>query len=396
MSSEKFVFVVCGGKEHIDTLHFSLRYLRHFSQKDIIVVTDSARNEIEVEHDHVVNVETPTDFTHHQASIYLKVGLNKFLPRGFNYCYLDTDVVALDTECDSIFRYKKGPVTFATDHCRMSKFSPRAVECGCMEKSRKEIAELESLIKKYDPAEILKDKRFIERRDKVQRKFEVIRRNPLKNAWVSFRFNMATEKFVLDENTIYDVKGKYWHDKNGGNIFVTGTMEEGVERNSQFRWSKEQGEWLNMQGKQVYGHPECNHLADAIKQLWGVTVADVDYQHWNGGVFLFDDNSAEFLNKWFDKTMQIFKTPGWQTRDQGTLIATAWELGVQDNPLLPVEFNFIADYQNPALQIDKDGRLSTDGFATSVKPHLIHIFHSFGKKGWPVWDYVCSINNFNQ
>lgn len=395
MSSEKFVFVVCGGKEHIDTLHFSLRYLRHFSQKDIIVVTDSTRNEIKVEHDHVINVKTPTGFTHHQASIYLKVGLNRFLPKGFNYCYLDTDVVALDVECDSIFSYKKGPVTFAADHCRMPEFSPSAVTCACIEKSRKDITELEALIKRYDPAEILKNPDFIERRNQVLKKFDSIKRNPLKNAWISLRFNLAKDKFVLDDDTIYDVKGKYWHNSKGENIFVTGTMEEGVEKNSSYKWDRSKNQWLNSTGNHVYGY-ECQHLREAIFSLWGIAIPDENYQHWNGGVFLFDDSSEEFLNKWFDKTMQIFKTPGWQTRDQGTLIATAWELGVQDNPLLPVEFNFIADYQNPALQISKDGKLSTDGFISSVKPHFIHIFHSFGKKGWPVWDYVCSINNVNQ
>ncbi len=136
MSADKFVFVVCGAREHVETLHYSLRYLKHFSRNEIIVVTDSSRNEIAVEHDKVVDVKTPEHYNHHQASIYLKVGLNKFLPKGFNYCYLDTDVIALSGECDDIFRQKKGVITFAPDHCRMPKFSPSAVKCDCFEKNR--------------------------------------------------------------------------------------------------------------------------------------------------------------------------------------------------------------------------------------------------------------------
>ena len=68
MSQNKFVFVVCGAKEHIDTLHFSIRYLQHFSKNEIIVVTDSARNEIQVAYQNVVDVKTPENFTNHQAS----------------------------------------------------------------------------------------------------------------------------------------------------------------------------------------------------------------------------------------------------------------------------------------------------------------------------------------
>src|SRR5271170_7374643 len=102
MPVNKFVFVVCGGREHIDTLHFSLHYLKHFSKNEIIVVTDSLRNAIPVEYDNVVDIKTPEIFTNHQAGIYLKTGLNKFLPKGFTYCYLDADVVALREDCDDI------------------------------------------------------------------------------------------------------------------------------------------------------------------------------------------------------------------------------------------------------------------------------------------------------
>ena len=33
MTKEAYVFVVCGSKEHIDTLHFSLNYLKSYFQE---------------------------------------------------------------------------------------------------------------------------------------------------------------------------------------------------------------------------------------------------------------------------------------------------------------------------------------------------------------------------
>ena len=75
-----FVFVVCGNREHIDTLHFSLDALKRFSKNKIVIVTDSSRNEVPVNHSEIFDVETPNEFTHHQASIFLKTSLHKFLP----------------------------------------------------------------------------------------------------------------------------------------------------------------------------------------------------------------------------------------------------------------------------------------------------------------------------
>ena len=91
MNNEFYVFVVCGSKEHIDTLHLSLKALTSFSEKDVLVLTDSTRNEIDVIHDSIIDVQTPIEYNHHQASIYLKTGIHRFLPIGNLYCYLDSN-----------------------------------------------------------------------------------------------------------------------------------------------------------------------------------------------------------------------------------------------------------------------------------------------------------------
>lgn len=85
-----FVFVVCGSAEHISTLNLSLKFLRRYSAYPVLVVTDSSRNEIAIEHDNIIDVETPQQYSHHEASIFLKTGLHKFLPdiNTNKYCYL--------------------------------------------------------------------------------------------------------------------------------------------------------------------------------------------------------------------------------------------------------------------------------------------------------------------
>lgn len=388
MAQHKFVFVVCGAKEHIDTLHFSLRYLKHFSKNEIIVVTDTVRNEVPVIHDNVIDIKTPEEFTNHQSSIYLKTGLHKFLPGGNLYCYLDTDVVALNSTCDDVFNYRQGPVTFAADHCRMLKFSASAVKCDCFERNKKDIAELEGLMDKYDPSRKWKDPVMEEKKRNLINKFGVLKQNKLKYFFISTRFNAAKKKFKLDDDTFFDKQKKVWHDAEGRVIITPEeNMVEDIEKNSTWRWNKEKERWIGDDGRDVYDL-KCPHLKEYIFNRFKVDVKEDDFQHWNGGVFLFDDNSKQFMDTWFDKTMKIFTYPEWKTRDQGTLIATVWELGLQNQPLLPQKFNFIADWNNPDMMMDEAGNFTTDSFKTKLQPALIHVYHNFGRRGWNVWDYI--------
>jgi len=388
MSKNKFVFVVCGAREHIETLHFSLRYLQHFSKNEIIVVTDSSRNEITVEFKNIMDVKTPENFNNHQASIYLKTGLHKFLPKGFLYCYLDTDVIALSSECDDVFNYKTGAVTFAADHCRLPAFSPNAVKCNCAVKNKKDMAELEALMEKYDPARKLQDPLMEKKKRALIKKFEVLKQKKFEYFLLAVRFITTLKKFKLDDDTFYDRRKKLWVDAEDRVIITPAeNMFKDIEKNSQWRWNQITRRWYGPDGSDVF-HLKCYHLIEYIFNRFGIEVKDKNFQHWNGGVFLFDDSSHEFLESWFSKTMQIFTYPEWMTRDQGTLIATAWEFGLQNNPVLPKKFNFIADYTTPGVMMDENGNLSDDAFKTKIKPALIHIYHNFGMKGWDIWDYV--------
>ncbi len=388
MSTNKFVFVVCGAKEHVDTLHFSLRYLKRFSKNEIIVVTDTSRNEVPVVWSNLTDVNVPEHLNNHQASIYLKTGLHKFLPKGFTYCYLDTDVIAMSGECDDVFKHKQGPITFAADHCRLPAFSPNAVRCDCAIQNKKDIAALEQLMEKYDPARKLLDPGMERKKRELIKKFEIIKQNKFSYLLLSMRFLATLNKFKLDEDTFFDRRQKLWVDKEGRAIISgAGNMFKDIEKNSHWRWNKITRRWYGPDGRDVF-NLTCLHLADYIFNRFGIEVKDKNFQHWNGGVFVFDDNSHPFMEAWFNKTMQIFTWPEWMTRDQGTLIATVWEFGLQKNPVLPSKFNFIADYTSQRVMMDEDGNFTDNAFKTKLRPALIHVYHNFGMKGWDMWDYI--------
>ncbi|MEM7038669.1 MAG: hypothetical protein AAF570_16910 [Bacteroidota bacterium] len=451
MSESKniFVFAVCGAAEHTDTLNFSLPYLRKYSQNDILVVTDSSRNEGDIQHDNILDIRTPTNFDNHQASIYLKTGLHKFVDLQHNYCYLDSDVVAVREGVDEIFAQKNGPVTFGADHCRVREFSPSAVFCGCRDRQRKDANTLEQLLEFYDAAwfgaefhdhqtvhsddkldpEKLKlllrrmgewkqktavtDPALKRKREHLLQLFDEARGKPLKLAWtLLFRIlpryrrslrrrvwmdwagNVLVHEDIRDHfhreyGYSFNEAEKTWYDASGEAVLrdFIGLIEE----KTNMRFDRENEVWLDEEGNPVFAAPSCDHLTEAIQSKFDIHVKEKDWQHWNGGVFLFGRDSVDFLNAWHDMTLACFEDPYWRTRDQGTLIATCWKFGVQDQPVLNPEFNYIADYYKPGLQFDRKKGFSMDGFRTTVKPRFAHIYHHWGDENWDVWRWVKEI-----
>jgi glycosyltransferase involved in cell wall biosynthesis len=263
-----FVYAVCGKATHIKTIHRSLEYLSPRTELPIIVVTDSRRNEIPVEHANVIDVATPGNFDHHQASIFLKTSLHRILPAGPDYVYLDSDVLAVDANTDRIFEHRYGPVTFAKDvtfaEHRVGMFSPWAVNCSC-------------------------------------------------------------------------------------------PRDRGIA---------------------------CVHLTQAIERKFGVRVP-AEWVNWNGGVFLFGPDAATFLDTWHSFTMQIFEDPYWKTRDQGTLIATVWKLGLNRQNCLPPQFNFILDQNNQYLRFDRGAGYTWHESLPFVRPSFLHLYHAdLDRPGW--------------
>lgn len=384
-----YVFVVCGAKEHIDTLHFSLAALQKFSQHSIVVLTDTSRNEAPIHHDRLIDIKTPEHYNHHQASIYLKTGLHQFLDKGNTYCYLDTDVVAVSADCDDIFKQRAGLINFAPDHFCLLNFSSHAVNCSCPEKWKTWNRELDELLSKYDILRNDDDLSLLEKRKRLFRQLGRIEAD--RKTYLKFALKLLTSPrlFQLDEDLFYHRWKRQWQDKNQNVLYKNDqNVFRLVQQHSHFVWNKIKEKWM-AEGKYDVFNMQCNHLREQIFNTFGISVKEENWQHWNGGVFLFDDDSHPFLTAWHQKSLQIFNDPAWKTRDQGTLIATAWEFGLQYQALLPKRFNFIADFQNPLLMVDEKNNLVSDNlFKTSHAASFVHVFNRFGDKEWFFWKWV--------
>ena len=383
-----FVYVVCGDDEHIDTLNFSLKYLKHFSKNKSIVVTDLKRNKKAIEHDNVINIQTPEHLNHHQASIYLKTGLHKFLDLKNSYCYIDTDVIAMDHHVDDIFSHFEGPVTFASDHCALREFSPYAVNCSCNTLKKDKYNRLDALQLKHNPNLLITDPFLQLEAKELMKTFALMKKHVFTYSLTIIKYFLSYRFFHISQNIYYDKKKKIWYYKDGRAIlYALKGYYKKIEKESYFRWHKSGKIWLDDLNENAY-IATCDHLTEKINSKFEIDVTEKNWQHWNGGVFLFNKNSIDFLEAWHNKTMAIFNDPGWKTRDQGTLIATAWQFGLQKHKRLPEKYNFIADYYKQNIIFDKEKGFSTDNYKTTIKPQFIHVYHEFGRKGWDVWDSI--------
>jgi hypothetical protein len=129
-----------------------------------------------------------------------------------------------------------------------------------------------------------------------------------------------------------------------------------------------------------------------------IDVKDTNWQHWNGGLFLFNDASSAFLSMWHKLTLAAFELPNWKTRDQGTLIATVWKLGLENQPVLTKKWNFLADANNEHLTFEGKGTFNDGSSIYSFDVALIHIYHRFGDETWDLWNHIAQdyLNPINE
>jgi hypothetical protein len=277
-----FAYVIVGDSQ-VARLNHSLQFLKRFIRCEVVVV--ASRCTMPIRHDQIVRPSVEACFDDHQASILLKTNLHRVLgvwnDPNIAGCYLDSDVIAVHPEAEHIFSRKNGPVTFASDHTRLDRFSRFAVWCPCL-------------------------------------------------------------------------AGK------------------------------------------------CNHLRQAIREKFGIEVAQPDWQHWNGGVYLFDSESLDFLDTWHDLTHRIFGDAFWKTRDQGTLVATVWKHGLERQPTLDRDFNYIVDPMQDLSDKDRVGlqprgyhvnsSYSLNGEPGLSRPSFLHMINgAIGATGWKNWDDAASL-----
>jgi len=384
-----FVFVVCGAREHIDTLHFSIKALQQFSKKTIYVITDVSRNETPILYDNIINVQTPAEFSHHQASIYLKTGIHLFLPKGNLYCYLDTDVVALSDKVDAVFNHYSSPISFSTDHCKLSAFSPSAIHCGCQEKKEKLLNEMDNFNKIVHQDLQYNNIYTTIAIQEIESIVEQTKQNKLIYMFHKLKYAFGGAYYRLNKDYKLHKKSGIWFDNNN-NILQTNNTNfiSYIESKTGYVYSTEKSDWITPDNICLL-NLKCDHLRDEINTLFGINIANSDWQHWNGGLFLFNDESEQFLDDWHQSTMVVFKNKKWKTRDQGTLAYTAWKNGLENHPTLPKEFNFIADFNNKTPIYKGNCQFFFPNTNEIITPVFIHIYHHWGDKNWAVWNDVC-------
>lgn len=332
MPQQKFVLVICGKKAYIDMLNHSLIFLRHFSNKEIIVLTDTGRNEGSIEHDTIINVNVPSHLTNKEASRYLKTSLYQWLDMRHTYCYLDADIFVIDEKIDSIFDYRAGVIQFVQDIAPISVLSNYTVfyhdDKQLQEKEKTFLKRYESTHKKRLPLAFLKKKKGT---------FQTINQsnNQSRSSSPLYKWLYQAGLFFYKNINRYDLVTKgYWFDP--------------------FRNC-----WRDFKGNFVYS-ATSPALPKRIKETFGVEVTDNNWQVWNGGLFLFDQKSIDFLKTWHQWSMEIFSNPNWQIRDMGTLSAAIWAFNIQYQPTLSKKFNCLL-YPDKLAAYQGEFRFSENG-----------------------------------
>ena len=391
-----FVFVVCGSAEHISTLNLSLKFLRRYSAYSVLVVTDSSRNEIAIEHDNIIDVETPKQYSHHEASIFLKTGLHKFVPdiETNKYCYLDSDIVAVSEDCNQIFEYNPDPVLFVKDHCKFNEFSPYAMNCLCLDAYIKKRNQLIESLKTVFPLYDIENNETIEGYNNLMAIYESFKNFPLRNIkeiarYLFLRYFSGKNDFLLRSFKFNKTK-RIWFDSNDNMVNFDFRYYK-RKLSNQFGIKYYKGIWYNEKSEKIMPIiPYCEHLQVHISKKFNYNIPD-NWRHWNGGVFIFNHKSIEFLEYWHKITLEEFNDDKTKTRDQGTLAVAAWKFGLQDMKTMPLKFNFITEYANPEIKWDNSKGYTFNNFRSTFEPVFLHIYHHWGDEDWSIWQSVIDL-----
>ena len=296
-----FVYAVCGSKKYLDELKISFEQLKVLTTHPIYIVTDENRNEYRIDFGSVIHVDIPSNFNNKEASIFLKTSLINYLPKHELFCYLDSDVIAVNTGIQFIFQEYTAPITFADDMCTIDEFSPFSINCNCKEVRDYE----EKVLNEYFSNQ------------KIKMRFNI----PMKLGWPSKIANAISE-------FIRNPKGKKDYDFDNFQFVDTNKMT--MEK------------------------LKCTHLREHLESKFEVLGIEEHFTHWNGGVFLFSEKSKNFLLDWHTKVLEIFADSDWVNRDQGALIASHFNLGLQKSPRLSSKYNCIVSKQESIESLEKN------------------------------------------
>lgn len=391
-----FVFVVCGGKEYIEELNFSLKFLRHYSRYPIIVLTDSSRNEIKIDHDNIIDELTPLNYLNHQAHLYLETRLPHYVKpnEGDIFCYLDSDVIAISEEINEVFNQFIPPIRFAPDHCTIDYFSAGVMNCNCISNFNL-IKEQYNIMQSFFPEPEISNITINTDREKLHLLFKKIKINPFASGFIGFkyfikRYFSSCTNIILDKYS-FNRKNKCWYNN----------LDQLIDYDYSFYrkklWKKhgiryKNARWENNKGQPLIPTtPKCHHLRQHIKKNYNIEI-NSDWRHWNGGVFLFNKQSIDFMNYWHKYTMSEFNNGRIKTYDdQGTLAVCAWQFGIQNMKPLSIKFNFITDFGNKNVQHSKNGTFTFNNHKSTFSPAFLHVYNNWGDEEWNIWKAVIEI-----
>ncbi|MFO7790092.1 MAG: hypothetical protein R6V32_05935 [Bacteroidales bacterium] len=395
-----FVFVVCGGKSFIEELNFSLTFLKKFSRYPVIVLTDSSRNEISIDHDNIIDVKTPSALPDHQAHLYLETQALHYLNTAKNdiFCYLDSDVIAIDKKINNVFNEYIPPVNFAEDHCTIDYFSPGVMNCSCIDGFNKRKRQYFIMKDEYPvPSHSVNAKKDWE---ELLETFKQMKRQPFKYLKKAipylYKKYISPQKSLKLDNCYYDKKSRCWYNKNGE------LMSFDMHYHDKKLWKKHRlknnnGIWMNQDNEIIKPEaPHCHHLREYLNNKYKLEIPK-GFQHWNGGVFLFSPISKDFMDYWHEITFNEIESGVIKSYDdQASLIVSAYHFGIENMKPLPAEYNFIADYGKKSIDYSPGKGFTNDNFKTIVHPAFLHIYHNWGDKNWKIWQYIESLKDDNE
>jgi hypothetical protein len=395
--NKAFVFVVCGARVYIDTLNLAIQYLRAFSDSRIIVITDSRRNEGAIRCNEIIDVPTDPVYSNHQASIFLKTSVHRYLDlEDSRYCYLDSDILAIQSGAERVFEEDIEVIGFCPDNITLDLFSPYAVHCDCLEKAIHAGKQLDEAQHSYESM-IIEWERFKKNTggDALDLLLGEIRTHKLQHMAPLLGYSIKRYlPFFRNARLMgycYDKKNQMWRNQRGEVVlFPVKNYYSFVNDKTGYKYDKRNDYWHNGSGHDVR-IPQCEHLHHAIEHDHQLNIRPKDWQHWNGGLFVFDKNSVAFLEFWHQETLRIFGEEGWKTRDQGSLATTVWKFGLQQAKCISNQYNYILDYYRPGLGMDAKGGFTRDGFASVQHPVMVHVYHRFGDESWDIWKHLKNI-----
>lgn len=355
-----YVYAVAGEGKHSRRVDQSVRFLQSVTTNEIFIVAGRNRHSL-TSNVNILEVDLPTAYDDHQASMLLKSSLPTHLPTGKKYCYLDSDIIPL-TAPDAVFDGFTPPVMLTQDHATIDQFSPYALNCGCLTDKVKQQQELQQMIDQY-AYHSQSDLPKIQLEQKQERLRRLLSDDRLLRRWWRFlRFNLARKTYHLDDEFHFDKGAQTWFDHNG-EVILYHEPNEHIQRHSPYTHDAATGRWTNADQEDIHD-VQCGHLRELIHRKFGVA-SEAHKQLWNGGLFVFDDHSKDFMRMWHQLLLDMLADPGtWQTRDQAALYIAASLFNI--NPaknMLGHEWNWLITEDNDLSQL----------LTENVVPHFIHL-----------------------